>query len=67
VKTQIWIAISTYLLIAIAKKRLHLDHHSLYGILQIQTKISSPISSFSSEERWDTTECILKCRRTLRY
>jgi hypothetical protein len=29
VKTQIWIAISTYLLIAIAKKRLHLEHHSL--------------------------------------
>ena len=35
VKTQIWIAISTYLLLAIAKKRLHLDHHSLYEILQI--------------------------------
>jgi IS4 transposase len=35
VKTQIWIAISTYLLIAIAKKRLHLDHHSLYEILRI--------------------------------
>jgi hypothetical protein len=35
VKTQIWIAISTYLPIAIAKKRLHLDHHSLYEILQI--------------------------------
>ena len=35
VKTQIWIAISTYILIAITKKRLHLDHHSLYEILQI--------------------------------
>jgi hypothetical protein len=35
VKTQIWIAISTYLLIAIAKKRLHLDHHSPYEILQV--------------------------------
>jgi len=35
VKTQIWIAISTYLLISIAKKRLHLDDHSLYEILQI--------------------------------
>jgi hypothetical protein len=35
VKTQIWIAISTYVLIAITKKRLHLDHHSLYEILQI--------------------------------
>ena len=35
VKTQIWIAISTYLLIAIAKKRLHVEQHSLYEILQI--------------------------------
>ena len=35
VKTQIWISIFTYLIIAIAKKRLHLDHHSLYEILQI--------------------------------
>jgi hypothetical protein len=34
VKTQIWIAISTYLLVAIVKKRLHLDQ-SLYTILQI--------------------------------
>ena len=34
VKMQIWIAISTYVLIAIAKKRLNL-HHSLYEILQI--------------------------------
>ena len=35
VKTQIWIAISIYVLIAIARKRLHLEHHSLYEILQI--------------------------------
>ena len=35
VKTQIWIAVSVYVLIAIAKKRLHLDDHSLYEILQI--------------------------------
>ena len=34
VKTQIWIAVATYVLIAIAKKRLHLPH-SLYEILQI--------------------------------
>ena len=34
VRTQIWIAISTYLLVAILKKRLHLDV-SLYSILQI--------------------------------
>jgi hypothetical protein len=34
VKTQIWIAVCTYVLIAIVKKRLHLSH-SLYEILQI--------------------------------
>ena len=34
VKTQIWIAVSTYVLIAIVKKRLKLSH-SLYEILQI--------------------------------
>jgi hypothetical protein len=34
VKTQIWIAISTYLLVAILKKELHLDQ-SLYTILQV--------------------------------
>jgi IS4 transposase len=33
-KTQIWIAISVYVLVAIVKKRLHLDG-SLYRILQI--------------------------------
>jgi IS4 transposase len=34
VKTQIWIAVSVYVLVAIVKKRLHLDL-SLYTILQI--------------------------------
>ena len=34
VKTQIWIAISTYLLVAYAKKMLHLDR-TIYEILQI--------------------------------
>ena len=34
VKTQIWIAISTYVLVAIMKKRLKIDL-SLYTILQI--------------------------------
>ena len=34
VKTQVWIAISVYVLVAIIKKRLNLDH-SLYTILQI--------------------------------
>ena len=34
VKTQIWIAVSTYVLVAIIKKELNLGH-SLYTILQI--------------------------------
>ena len=34
VKTQIWCAVSTYVLIAIIKKELHLDA-SLYTLLQI--------------------------------
>ena len=34
VKTQIWIAVSVYVLVAIVKKRLGL-HHSLYTLLQI--------------------------------
>jgi hypothetical protein len=34
VKTQIWIAVSIYVLVAMVKKRLHLDQ-SLYTILQI--------------------------------
>nr|MDQ3310082.1 IS4 family transposase [Gemmatimonadota bacterium] len=34
VKTQLWSAISTYVLVAILKKRLGIEH-SLYTILQI--------------------------------
>jgi transposase len=35
VKSQIWIAVSVYVLVAIVKKRLELNHLSLYTILQI--------------------------------
>lgn len=35
VRTQVWIAVSVYVLIAIIRKRLHLDEVSLYTILQI--------------------------------
>lgn len=35
VKTQVWIAASIYVLVAIAKKKLHLTDASLYTILQI--------------------------------
>jgi transposase len=35
VKTQIWIAVSVYVLVAIVKKKMKLDDLSLYTILQI--------------------------------
>ncbi len=35
VKTQIWIAVSVYVLVAIIRKRLDLEEHSLYNILQV--------------------------------
>ena len=35
VKTQIWIAVSVYVLVAIVKKRMKMDDLSLYTILQI--------------------------------
>ncbi|MGH7792394.1 MAG: IS4 family transposase [Thermodesulfobacteriota bacterium] len=57
VKTQIWIAISVYVLVAIVKKRLNLKH-SLYTILQILSvtlleKIQL-FQAFSSMEDDDT-------------
>jgi hypothetical protein len=56
VKTQVWIAISVYVLVAIIKKRLHLDR-SLYSILQIlslslsdKTPIQQALSAFDWNE-----------------
>jgi hypothetical protein len=61
VKTQIWIAVCTYVLIAIAKKRLHLDHHSLYEILQILSLTmfeQTPINQLLMPPSMDSaTEC----------
>lgn len=55
VKTQIWIAISVYVLVAIARKRLGLES-SLYQILQIlsltpfeKTPILQALQSYSSQ------------------
>jgi len=55
VKTQIWIAISTYVLIAIIKKQLKIEH-SLYTILQIlsitifeKTPILRALAQFDSK------------------
>jgi IS4 transposase len=46
VKTQVWIALSTYVLIAIVKKRLHLSQ-SLYEILQILNLTMFEITSIN--------------------
>jgi hypothetical protein len=57
VKTQIWIAISTYLLVAIVKKRLHLDQ-SLYTILQVLSiSLFEKIPILQAFHDW---ECILE-------
>lgn len=51
VKTQIWIAISVYVLVAIIKKRLDIDH-SLYTILQVLSVTSfekAPIAEILSD------------------
>lgn len=56
VKTQIWIAVSVYVLVAILKKRLGLDH-SLYTILQILSVSifeKTPILQAFSEEYYTT-------------
>jgi hypothetical protein len=61
VKTQIWIAISAYLLVAILKKRLNLDQ-SLYNILQILSVSlfeKTPIlQAFSSTEHQNEEDCL---------
>jgi hypothetical protein len=56
VKTQIWIAIAVYVLVAIVKKQLHLDL-GLYTILQIlsvtlfeKTPILGPLSIIQPQE-----------------
>ena len=56
VKTQVWIAVSVYLLVAILKKRLNLDQ-SLYTILQflsVSIFEKTPISEAFSQEFYKT-------------
>jgi len=57
VKTQIWIAVSIYVLVTIVKRRLNLDH-SLYSILQIlsvtileKTPLLQVLSNFDQSEK----------------
>jgi hypothetical protein len=62
VKTQIWIAISVYVLVAILKKRLKLEQ-SLYTILQVlsvtlfeKTAIYQALATFNYKEE-EETQC----------
>jgi hypothetical protein len=69
VKSQIWIAISVYVLVAIVKKRLKLDR-SLYAILQILSVTlfeKTPISQALSNIDYDETEADEDNQLTLRY
>ena len=53
VKTQVWIAMSVYVLIAILRKRLLLDHLSLWQISQVLSLTSfekTPVNSLFSRE-----------------
>ena len=67
VKTQIWIAISVYVLVAILKKRLHLER-SLYTILQILSITlfeKTPILQALSGADYQTSEQDLSNQLTL--
>jgi hypothetical protein len=69
VKSQIWIAISVYVLVAIVKKRLKLDR-SLYTILQILSVTlfeKTPISQALSHIEYDETEASEDNQLNLRY
>jgi len=62
VKTQVWIAISVYVLVAIIKKRLHLDRslHSILQILSLSLSDKTPIQQALSASEWneiDTESC----------
>ncbi len=58
VKTQIWIAISTYMLVIIAKNKLNLNH-SLYEILQLVSLSAfdrTPIKELLNEEKYQNVK-----------
>ena len=58
VKTQIWIAVSIYVLVAIIKKRLNLNDMSLYTILQILSVTlfeKTPLSQILTTSEYNNT------------
>ena len=58
VKTQVWTAISVYVLVAIVKKRLNLDRslHSILQILSVSLLEKSPLLQALSPPRCDETD-----------
>ncbi len=60
VKTQIWCAVATYVLIAIVKKELHLDA-SLYTLLQILSVSVFEKTLISSALQPDANRITLPC------
>jgi transposase len=59
VKTQIWIAMSVYVLIAILRKKLYLEHLSLWQISQVLSLMSfekKPVNSLFLYEKSDIPE-----------
>jgi hypothetical protein len=61
VKTQIWIAVSVYVLVAIVKKRLNLDA-SLYTLLQILSVTlfeKMPILQALSQDQTTSDEIVI--------
>jgi hypothetical protein len=54
VKTQIWIAISVYLLVAIARKRLGIarDLHTILQILSVHPFANTPLAQLLSADRY---------------
>ncbi|HVH92264.1 MAG TPA: IS4 family transposase, partial [Candidatus Acidoferrum sp.] len=55
VRTQVWIAIAVYVLVAIIKKRLNLDHslHSILQILSVSLFEKLPIQQLFSQPQYD--------------
>jgi hypothetical protein len=55
VRTQVWIAISVYVLVAIVKKRLNVDRslHSILQILSVSLSEKTPIQQALSASAWD--------------
>jgi hypothetical protein len=67
VKSQIWIAVSTYVLVAILKKRLNIDH-SLYTLLQVLSLTlfeRAPINQILKDSDYNSADSFERNQLTL--